>query len=76
MATVTVVAPTAAEGTPAPAAGADVKGAEEPTYDEMKAWLTRCSLLKPGGGMSENHVLQQYNALLLKQESIHPGWAS
>ena len=40
LATVAVAAPTAAEGALSPVAAADVKGVEEPTFNEMDAWLT------------------------------------
>ena len=44
---VSVAAPTAAEGAPAPAAAADAKGVEEPTFEEMQAWLMERGLLNP-----------------------------
>ena len=58
MATVSVAAPAATEGAPAPAATANVKSAEEPTYDKMVAWLMERSLLSPEEGLSEEQVVQ------------------
>ena len=49
--------PAAAEGTSAPAAVADVKAAEEPTFNEMKAWLTEQGLLDLSEGLSKEQVL-------------------
>ena len=62
-ATVAVAAPAAAEGTPAPATAADVKGAEELTFDKMAAWLMERGLLDPEEGLSEEQVVRRYNAL-------------
>ena len=57
MATVSVAAPAATEGAPAPVATANVKSAEEPTYDKMVAWLMECGLLNPEKGLSEQQVV-------------------
>ena len=62
-ATVAVAAPAAAEGAPAPAATADIKGVEEPTFDKMAAWLTEHGLLSPEESLSKEQVVWQYNAL-------------
>ncbi|MCG8384812.1 MAG: hypothetical protein MJA30_04670, partial [Cytophagales bacterium] len=53
----------AAEGAPAPAVAADIKAAEEPTFDEMTARLTKQGLLDSGEGLSEEQVVRCYNAL-------------
>ena len=53
MATVSVVAPAAAEGAPVPVAAATVKGTEEPTFNKTAAWLMECGLLIPEEGLSE-----------------------
>ena len=63
MATVSVAAPAATEGALAPAAAAGIKGMEEPTYDEIKAWLTDCGLFSPEEGLSEEQVVWLYNTL-------------
>ena len=44
-------------------AAADVKGVEEPTFDEIAAWLTERGLLGPEKGLSEEQVVRQYNVL-------------
>ena len=54
---VAVAAPAAAEGASAPAAAADVKAAEEPTFDEIEVWLTEQGLLDPIEGLSEEQVV-------------------
>ena len=63
MATVAVAAPAAAEDVPAPAAAANIKGAEEPTFDKMAAWLTERWLLRPEESLSEEQVVRLYNTL-------------
>ena len=45
------------------AAAANVKGAQETTFDEMMAWLTEHGLLNPEESLSNKQVVQQYNAL-------------
>ena len=57
VATVSVAAPAATEGAPAPAAAADVKGAEEPSYDEMAACLTERGLISLEEGLSVDQVV-------------------
>ena len=42
-------------------AAVDVKATEEPTFDEMKAWLTERGLLDPSEGLSEEQVVRRYN---------------
>ena len=44
-------------------AALNVKAAEEPTFDEMKAWLTEQRLLDLSIGLSEEQAVHQYNAL-------------
>ena len=62
-ATIAVNAPAAAEGVSVPAAALDVKAAQEPTFDERAAWLTKRGLLNPSEGLSEEQVVRRYNAL-------------
>ena len=57
------MAPTAAEGALAPAAAADVKAVEEPTFNEMAAWLTKRGLLGSSKGLSKEQVVRQYSIL-------------
>ena len=57
MATVAVAAPAAAEGAPAPAAAADIKGAEEPAFNKMATWLMERRVLSPEEGLSEEQVV-------------------
>ena len=52
-----VTAPAAAEGAPAPAAAVDIKGTEEPAFDAMAAWLTEHGLLGPEESLSEEQVV-------------------
>ena len=55
---VSVAAPSATKGAPAPAAAANVKGAEEPTFNKMEAWLMERGLLSPEEGLSEEQVVR------------------
>ena len=59
-------------------AEANIKGMEEPTFDKMAAWLTKRGLLGPEESLSEEQVVQQYNALskcafgrAVREESRH-----
>ena len=44
-------------------AAANVKGAEELTYNRMVVWLTERGVLSPEEGLSEERVMWQYNVL-------------
>ena len=55
--------PATAEGALVPAAAMEAMAADGPTLCKRVTWLTKRGLLSPSKGLSEEQVVQQYDAL-------------